>query len=249
MDEHLVQSRLSRMATQWTMLRRAHGDVDDEAYAAQSILMERYQRPIYRYLLASLRDADAADEVFQEFAVKFFKGGFRHADQSRGRFRDYLKTALARLITDYRRRLGQRETNLASKAPELQSPDGEPDRIASLDEAWRHELLTTAWEKLAEHERESGQPWYTVLRQRTSFPSQSSDEMARDISQQLRRDPPYTAAAARKSLQRARQAFADFLLDEVAASLSDHDLASIEEELSQLELLDYCRSAIQRRST
>jgi len=114
MDEQVLQSCLSRIATQWTVLRDAHGVAEDEVQAAQTALFERYQRAIYGYLVTSLRSHDAADEVFQEFALKFLRGGFRRADPSRGRFRDYLKTALIRMMgllpycrSAVRRRRGQ----------------------------------------------------------------------------------------------------------------------------------------------
>src|SRR5262249_42324166 len=55
-------------------------------------------------LRAMVRDDDAAEELTQEFAVRFLRGDFRQADPSRGRFRDLLKRALRHLAIDYWRR-------------------------------------------------------------------------------------------------------------------------------------------------
>jgi hypothetical protein len=50
--------------------------------------MGSYHRAVHRYLLGALRDEDAAEELFQEFALRFVRGDFRWADRGRGRFRD-----------------------------------------------------------------------------------------------------------------------------------------------------------------
>ena len=108
MDEASAGPSLNRISTLWTLVRTAHGPgADDEARVdAQAKLLERYQRAIYRYLLHVLRrDADAADELFQEFALRFLRGDFKGADQRRGRFRDFLKGVLIHLVADHHRRL------------------------------------------------------------------------------------------------------------------------------------------------
>jgi hypothetical protein len=52
-DDEDLPSRLSRIATQWTLIRQAHGSCEDEALQAQALLLERYQRAIYSYLVAA----------------------------------------------------------------------------------------------------------------------------------------------------------------------------------------------------
>jgi hypothetical protein len=51
----------------------------------------------------------------------------------------------------------------------------------------------------------------------------------------------------RKSLQRAHEKFADLLLEEVAASLEGAGDAELDRELRDLDLLRFCRSALERR--
>src|SRR6266436_612212 len=96
-------SHLSQISTMWTMLFRAHAGGPEGAVSAQRAMMERYGGAVYRYLLGAVRDQDAAAELSQEFAVRFLRGDFRRADPDRGRFRDYLKTSLIHLVTDYHR--------------------------------------------------------------------------------------------------------------------------------------------------
>jgi RNA polymerase sigma-70 factor (ECF subfamily) len=93
-------------------------------------------------------------------------------------------------------------------------------------------------------ERQTGQPCYTVLRLRADFPTLRSPELAEKLSERLGR--PITAVAVRQSLHRARDRFADFLLDEIRHSLDDPTPDRLEEELRDLGLYDYCRPALDR---
>ena len=77
-----VNQHLSRISTMWTMVFQAHKDAP-QAAAAQAVLLERYCGAIYRYLLSAVRDANVADELAQEFALRFVKGYFRRASPER----------------------------------------------------------------------------------------------------------------------------------------------------------------------
>jgi hypothetical protein len=48
-------------------------------------------------------------------------------------------------------------------------------------------------------------------------------------------------------IHRARDAFAELLLEEVMESLETASLDDAEDELIELELLEYCRPALDRR--
>ena len=76
---------LSRIQTLWSMVHRAHGD-HTAVQSAQQTLLDRYGGAVRRYALAALRDEDAADEVFQEFALKFVRRGFGQCRSGAGRF-------------------------------------------------------------------------------------------------------------------------------------------------------------------
>src|SRR5262245_48659426 len=100
---------ISRIPTAWTMVREAHAD-NTLVQDAQQRLLDRYGHAIRRYALSALRDEDAADEVYQEFALRFVRGDFGKADPARGRFRAFVKTVVYRLIVDYQRRTKKRST-------------------------------------------------------------------------------------------------------------------------------------------
>src|SRR5438128_969371 len=101
MDQVQLHQRLSQISTQWTMVFQAHQGSADAVSKAQQQLLERYSGAAYRYLLGAVRDPDVAAELCQEFALRFVRGDFRRASPERGRFRNYLKTALIHLVSDY----------------------------------------------------------------------------------------------------------------------------------------------------
>jgi RNA polymerase sigma-70 factor (ECF subfamily) len=110
---------------------------------------------------------------------------------------------------------------------------------------WREELLQRAWEALAKIEQQTAQPFYTVLRFRAEHPETKSARMAEVLAGRL--DRPVSAVRMRQTLHRAREKFGSLLPDEVARSLQTMDPVRIEEELSELGLLLYCRLPSQRR--
>jgi RNA polymerase sigma-70 factor (ECF subfamily) len=247
-DHQDLDERLSRITTMWTLVIRANQESIRAEDSVRAKLVERYQGAAYRYVLGAVRDPDVADELFQEFALRIVRGAMRQVTPERGRFRDYLKRVLANLITDYRRGVFRRVPAAASEVPEPSCHDEsvcESDRLFL--QGWRTELLSKAWQQLSQREQVDRQPYYSVLRFRAEHPDASSAVMAMELTKILHPARPYSDDGVRKTLQRARELFADILLDEVAASLESSSIDELECELSELELLDYCRSAVARR--
>jgi len=230
-----TDERLSRIETQWTSLARAHGDATD-AQAARNRLLLQYTGAVYHYLLGAVRDTDAAADLCQEFAVRFLRGDFHRAAPDRGRFRDYVRTALINLANDFHRARQAGPKPLASDAasPELPSEDDFVD-------GWRQSVLDQTWKSLAT----DNPTFHAVLLMRIENPEMPSGEMADNLTKQLGK--PMTAENVRKSLQRAHGKFAELLLDQVAESLDDASPESLEAELNALDLLRYCRSALEQR--
>jgi RNA polymerase sigma-70 factor (ECF subfamily) len=241
-----MDSRLSQINTLWTLVGRAHRDEGTPANAAQAALLERYGGAVRRYLLGALRDPEAADELYQDFAYRFLHGDMRGANSQRGRFRDFVKGVLFHMIANYHNRRQRQPRQLA---PEHQGPAVQDPSVNAEDEAflasWRDELLARCWAALGEYERDRGQPFYTVLHFRAEHPDMPSARMAEELSPVLGK--PLTAAGVRKTLERAREKFADLLLDEIAQALEDPTPEQLEEELIDLGLFEYCHPALQRR--
>lgn len=240
MEQPIPNDRLSRISTAWSLMAQAHAGQADAATQAQHALMQRYCGAVYRYLLGALCDAEAAMELFQEFALRFLRGDFHRADSERGRFRDYVKTALIHLVTDYHRaRAAQPRALPADVAAAPESSAGNQD--ADFGNSWREELLNRTWEALADT-----YPFYhAVLLHHVQHPDESASEMKDKLSAQLGK--ALTATHVRVTMHRAREKFAALLVEEVRQSLETPNDAELLQELRVLRLAGYCAAALERR--
>jgi RNA polymerase sigma factor (sigma-70 family) len=243
--------RLSQLSTEWTLVFQLQKGTPEQVGEAQVELMGRYAGAVHRYLLGALRDPEAAAELDQEFALRFIRGDFHRADPSRGRFRDFVKQALRNLMIDYQRRQKVRPRTLGDDFPDAADPAHSVDpnsQDSDFDRrflgSWRSELLARAWEALAKLQTNTRQPYHTVLRLRVEHPEMHSPELAEMLSKDLGRR--ISAGGLRMALQRARDRFVEFLLQEVAGSLKTPTPELLEQELIDLRLLDYCRPALKR---
>jgi RNA polymerase sigma factor (sigma-70 family) len=242
-------SRLSRIKTRWTMVYQAHRGVGDQLTSAQKWLLLRYYRSAFRYLRALVRDVDVAEELTQEFVVRFLRGDFKRADPTRGRFRDLLKRALRHLAIDYWRhkrvekeRMGLpiSEELLGTAIPNFDTTEADRTFLRG----WRAEMLGQAWRALARFQQRTRWCYYTVLRFQFDHKKKRASELAQLLSARLGK--PLNENAFRQLLSRARQKFADLLVTEVARSLATTDPDAVTAELIELNLLSYCRRSLAR---
>jgi RNA polymerase sigma-70 factor (ECF subfamily) len=242
MDPDSPRPHLSRISTPWTLVRQAHADAEGNAATAQRLLLQRYCGAAYRYLRGALHDEEAALDLFQEFVLRFLRGDFRRADAAAGRFRDYLRTALIHLVTDHHR---ERQAQPQPLPPDVVQRAAAPEEGADSEAAflgnWRQELINRAWEALAE----ARPAYHAVLLFHVENPEVPSPRMAEELAGRLGK--PLTAAHVRVTLQRAREKFAELLLDEVAHSLGGCTEPELVAELRALQMLKLCAPALERR--
>jgi RNA polymerase sigma-70 factor (ECF subfamily) len=246
MNERDLEQHLSQIATQWTMLYQAHKGQADEAAVARQVLMQRYCGAVFRYLLRAVRDVSVAEDLTQEFALRFIQGRFGQVDREQGRFRSYVKSALFRLVQDHYRAAGRapKVVPLEQEEPVPASDEQEAAELAFRD-SWRQELLSRAWKALARVEADTGQPYHELLRRRVDQPELSSSDLAEDLSRRLGRS--FTPAGIRQLVHRARERFAELLLDDIRQSLEDAPMERVMEELAELNLLKYCKDVLEKR--
>jgi RNA polymerase sigma-70 factor (ECF subfamily) len=245
MAESEADLHLSRISTRWDLLLQAHQGSGSTVAEAQCRLMRRYYRTVYRYLVGATSDPDVAEVLSQEFALRFVRGDFRSADPQRGRFRDFVKTVLYHLIVDHYRQQRHRSQPLPESSSGLPATDPAADTsdAAFLDQ-WRQEVLDQTWEALAAFEGRTGQRYYTVLRWRAENPEEPAARLAERLQSEQGRS--ISEAGIRQTLRRAREKFADLLLQEVAQSLETNDPDRVEQELIDLGLHTYCKPALDR---
>lgn len=238
MYEEELQSHISQIQTLWSMI-----PLDARDREATEMMANRYGRAVKNYLLASLRDSNAADDVYQEFFKKIASGAFGKANQSKGRFRDYLKKAVSRQIVDHYR-VRSRQNVISLNDVEVAPPELDPSESESFDESWRAETLCRVFTLLERDDERSDKFDATVLRCRIDNPDLSSEDLAEALSEKLNRKTELTAANARQLVRRARLRFAGLLLLDTAEQIESTDPDRIEEELAALKLLEYVRPAM-----
>lgn len=244
---NFTEDRLSRIDTCWQEVGAACALAEGRAHPAAGQLLGRYWGAVGRYLLGAVRDEELAGDLSQEFAVRFLRGACSGASPGRGRFRDYLKGVLQHLVCDYFRKARRAPVAVPDSFAEpadaaTPSAEGADDFAA----CWREELLARAWDALANFEALTGQPYHAVLRFKSDNPQLSSDALAEHFGQRFGR--AVTAAGFRKALQRAREKFADLLLEDLAGALPEPTREALEDELIALRLYEYCRGAVERWS-
>ena len=218
---------LTDLETSWTTIRNAHcpGPVGQ---AAMGELISRYHDAVERYLRLKLRDRNLADEVFQEFWTKLLTHKLAGADNNKGRFRDYLRTVLHRLIIDH-----FRTRKLQPLPPgdllDPASPDADYDRV------WREAVIKRVWSRLDTYEINTPKNRYaSVLHLRVGNPKASIDELAQQLSQQ--NATSISPEAFRKTLQRARAKFLELLIVELRETIHPASPEDIEAEIFDLGL-------------
>ncbi|MFO0888229.1 MAG: sigma factor [Isosphaeraceae bacterium] len=245
MDARVIPSHLSQIETCWTELFQAHQGAPDDAAAAQAALMLCYSGAVLRYLVKATGDPHLADDLAQDFAVRFLRGDFRNADPSKGRFRDFVKRAVLNLMVDHHRRRRVRPRPLEENDPEPTAP--EPN-LAEMDrpflESWREQVQAHAWDALAAYEQRTERPYHTVLRFRADHPEMRSPQMAERLSEILTKG--VNANWVRQILFQAREVYVDLVIAEVARTLKAPTREGVEQELIALDLLEYCRSGLER---
>jgi RNA polymerase sigma-70 factor (ECF subfamily) len=219
------KSVLEQISTCWPMI---HNPVQ---------FVMRYARAIQKYVAAIVRDPHDAEEVAQDFLVKVFDKGFCPENASRGRFRDYLKSAVRYVAISYLRR--RRSTELSEEMlASIVQPDSDADRAWSSE--WHDCLLERVWQSLELHQQRSLDSLsYSVLRLHADNPDASSEEHAARLSEQIGRS--IRADAFRQQLRRARKHFAKLIVDEVRQTIQQPTAELVEQELIDLDLMPYVR--------
>jgi RNA polymerase sigma-70 factor (ECF subfamily) len=241
------KQRLTEIPTEWTLIRTAHSSAGDgtsvspESLEAMRSLISKYHDAVVRYLKLKLRDENLADEVTQEFWTKLLTGKLAGADPSKGRFRDYLRTVLHRLIIDHFR---------ARKVQQLPPGDlldpSRPDD--EFDHVFREAVIRRVTLRLQTFEATTAKNRYaTVLQLRIENPDASIEELAQRLGERL--GARVSPEAFRKTLQRARSKFLELLILELRETIHPAEPEDIEAEIYDLGLGNLYRRYSEENAT
>lgn len=226
-DSEPGDTNLTSLETSWTVIRNAHTP-GPSGQAAMRELIGRYHDAVERYLRLKLRDRNLADEVFQEFWTKLLSHKLAGADHNKGRFRDYLRTVLHRLIVDHFR-ARKHQSLPPGDLPDPSAPDQDYDQV------WREAVIRRVWSRLELYEASTPKNRYaSVLHLRVGKPEAPIEELAQQLATQL--NARVTPEAFRKTLQRARGKFLELLIEELRATIHPASPEDIEAEIYDLGL-------------
>lgn len=246
---HDRESRYQFGQTRWSLVLAAGKQAGDTAAAARHDLLIRYHEAVYRYLCARLNDTHAAGELFSRFAERVLEVHpfLERANREKGRFRDYLRSVLQRMVIDYYRERQRSQKHRRELTPDSDVEPAAPETDEADEEfrkVWAEELMHQAWKGLEQVELEGGHPYYSLLFYKAQNSKVRSEAMAQHFSQKLGR--ALTAANVRQLIHRGQEMLNDLLVAEVARTLRQKQgdvvtVAQIEEELGQLQFLDKSR--------
>jgi RNA polymerase sigma-70 factor (ECF subfamily) len=150
--------------THWTLVRQAGAEDGQSRRVALEELLRRYRPALKRFLVLGRRlKEEEAEELLQEFLVGkvLEKQLIQRAERGKGRFRDFIVTALKRFHIDRLRhdgRLKKRETPLAEG---FDPPSGVEAPGAVLEVAWARQVIAQAIERMKQecHAKDRSDIW------------------------------------------------------------------------------------------
>jgi RNA polymerase sigma-70 factor (ECF subfamily) len=229
-----MQSGAGFQSTQWSLVLAAH---DDPRHL--DALLRGYVAPIYAYVRRAGHPREDAADLTQEFiaSVLLGRGLIDRADPSRGRFRTFVKAALANFLVDQHRRVTAKARRPATPLIRgLRLEDVEPaeqdDPAVAFDRQWAATVLALALDRVESDCAACGQRahWAAfsaavldpVLRYASPPPL---DELARTVGAQ-------DAAQVSSQIQTVRRKFRRTLRQVIGETLADP--AHADDELQSL---------------
>ena len=146
--------------THWSLVMKARADESSDARVALETLCRAYWRPIFHFIRARGHQTDEAQDLTQEFfRVVIEKGYFDQADQDRGRFRAFLKTAIKNFLANEWKK--SKRQKRGGEIDFCSFDEFEEDRFqacastnASPDSAYDQQWARTTFEATLEHVRQ-----------------------------------------------------------------------------------------------
>lgn len=227
--------------TRWSVVRRVKTPSEREQMAALSDLCQAYWKPLYcwaRY--RGLSNEDASDGVQGFFALILSNSALTHAEESRGRFRNFMLTSFRNHLENERikhaaKKRGGEYQHLSFDEIEADefykgcsdSLHDESDATIAFDRSWALTILAKAEGALqSEFRNRSKTEIYTALRPFLEYSNGGSGYQA--AAESIGMKP----AAFRVALFRLRKRFAQLVVDQVRDTVDSEEKVS--EEMSTL---------------
>lgn len=226
-------------ATPWTQLVKLRGD-DAQADAALGSVCELYWKPICQHIRRKGFDEHDAQDLTQEFLSKLItRGDFSRIEESRGRLRSYLLTALNHFVANVlRNRMAEKRGGGFHTLSLDREPDDDsvprldpassaeaPD--AQFDRAWATALLERVLEDLrADFASQGKSAVFDALQPALAWNGAGQDLAV--IGETIGMEP----GAVRVAVHRMRLRYRNTLYRHIAATVETEE--QVEEEIRDL---------------
>ena len=224
--------------TRWSRIGRVGDQGDPEARAALEGLCRDYWFPLYAFIRARGHSSDESEDLVQGFLADLLeRGDLARLDQSKGRFRAFLRAACDHYLSNRRDhdRAAKRGGAVSIVSIDRRDAEGRYDREPShqmtperlFEREWALALLTRVLGRL---EAESVQAGNLVFFERIR-PALQKDGLApsyRAIAEEL----GMSAEAVRGAARRIRLRYRELLREEVGRTTDDPE--AVDEEIGEL---------------
>jgi len=237
-DERERPGRAEFRTTQWSLVIAAADTTHPESRRALESLCATYWYPLYAYVRRRGSEPGAAQDITQGFLAHLLeKKSLRVADPERGRFRNFLLTALqSYLIHEWERgralrRGGDKEVlaldleSAEARYVKEPSDDRTPDRLFL--RRWALSVLERTMDRLREEEGRSETPERSERLVRL-LTGEDAGAPYRKVAAELE----MSETAVKVAVHRLRKRYGQLLRDEVAQTVDDP--ARVDEEIHSL---------------
>ena len=172
-DTAMGGARGTFQTTRWSEIGRAQAYSQADHTAVEDTLLQRYWKPIYCYLRRKGYKNEAAKDLTQGFFHEIVLGKelFQKADQSKGRLRTFLLTALDRYVismnrkeTAQKRRPSGGITQLDTDSfPEIPAVESNRTPEHTFHYTWATNILDRVLDELKEEYCNTGRPMHWAL--------------------------------------------------------------------------------------
>lgn len=173
------QGRFS--TTRWTVIVNSQTTDEDRKRAILDELFQKYWKPVYWYIRRKGSNNEKAKDLTQGFFTEIVWGRdlVQSADPEKGRFRNFLLTALERYLTDTwryehsQKRMPSKEIFSYDNADgfELADMDGEMEPEEAFNSVWLMELLQQSIAEVQKDMDAAGMdPYWTLFERRCLEP-------------------------------------------------------------------------------
>jgi RNA polymerase sigma-70 factor (ECF subfamily) len=224
--------------THWSIIAAARDQAAPEAREALAELCRSYWYPLYAFIRRQGHDADAAQDLTQEFFARLLERDFLAAiERGKGRFRSFLLAACKHFLANEhdRARAQKRGGGMVPVPLDLDAAEGRyvrepahcmtPERL--FERRWALTLLDRVLGRLRqEHTARGKEALFDHLRVFLVGDGRAPAQL--EVAAELGLSP----GALKVAVHRLRQRFRELLCQEIASTVDDP--AGVEEEIRQL---------------